>query len=304
MPAKISQDVRERQLRELAEADGYSFVGWVDGYKSSESRVIFRCQTHGEWDAMCERFVSGNRCAKCRSRLIPRDKCERQLKDIATEVGHSFVMLDGTYIGARGKAVIKCDNDHEYIVTICHFKTGTRCPICEVATRSEKNRKPINQCETEILKICIFENLEFLGWCTEYRNSGTKISVECSIHGMWEVSVNNFVNKSRRCPGCASYGYASNKSGVLYSLMSECGSMVKIGITNKFSQRHHQLISRTPFAFSVHRHLQCDDGAYPPMLERMFHNEFPSAGLSGFDGATEWRVWYPEVNTWFDLLSG
>lgn len=304
MPAKIPQDVRERQLRELAEADGYTFVGWVDGYHSCESRVIFNCPSHGDWDVMCQRFTSGNRCRKCNSRLIPRSECEKKIADIAVRSGHQFVRFDGAYSGARGKAVIRCDESHEWSVSIYHFKGGTRCPVCEIASRSSKNRTPQVERERQISLICDTEDLRFVKWCGNYKSSRSRIILSCPSHGEWEISINNLVNHSRRCPGCGSYGYASNKSGTLYALISNCESMVKIGITNKIEQRHAQLASKTPFNFTMHRQLHCEDGSQPPMLERMFHDEFPSAGLTGFDGATEWRVWYPEVNTWFDLLGG
>jgi hypothetical protein len=80
--------------------------------------------------------------------------------------------------------------------------------------------------------------------------------------------------------------------------------MIKIGISNVPDKRHAKLRRCTPFEFAVYRELSCDDGTIPPMLEQMFHDEFPSAGLRGFDGATEWRLWHDDVNTWFDLLSG
>jgi hypothetical protein len=78
--------------------------------------------------------------------------------------------------------------------------------------------------------------------------------------------------------------------------------MVKIGITNKPSQRHAQLVNSTPFGFSTYRQLYCEDGSQPPILERMFHDQFPSTGLRGFDGATEWRKMHPDIITWLDLL--
>jgi len=78
--------------------------------------------------------------------------------------------------------------------------------------------------------------------------------------------------------------------------------MVKIGISNRHVKRRQKLARVTPFKFSVHREIHCEDGAVPRMLERLFHNQFPSVGLTGFDGATEWRQMSPDITTWLELL--
>jgi hypothetical protein len=126
--------------------------------------------------------------------------------------------------------------------------------------------------------------------------------MKCPEHGEWSTTVTMFIHGGNRCASCAACGYQSSLAGTLYALLSECKSLVKIGITNKPSQRHNQLTNATPFNFSAYRQLHCEDGAVPPMLERMFHDEFPSANLRGFDGATEWRQMSPDVTTWLDLL--
>jgi hypothetical protein len=150
---------------------------------------------------------------------------------------------------------------------------------------------------------CEHQNFHFVGWESACENQFSKVVMECPEHGRWVTST-AYILRGSGCPQCATTGYQSSKSGTLYALLSECGSMIKIGISNIPEARHAQLARKTPFKFAVHRQIHCEDGTTPPMLERMFHNEFPSAGLRGFDGATEWRVWYPEVNTWFDLLGG
>jgi hypothetical protein len=66
MAAKIPQGVRERQLRELAEADGYTFVGWIGEYQNSFSKVMFKCSSHGKWPVSIHGFVTKkSRCPAC-----------------------------------------------------------------------------------------------------------------------------------------------------------------------------------------------------------------------------------------------
>ena len=238
MSAKIPQDVRERQLTELAEADGYTFVGWVDGCKNAQSKAIMICADHGQWS-----------------------------------------------------------------VTISHFTSnGSRCPQCGNIAIADRRRVPIDEREEQLTRLAHADGYSFIGWEGDYSGSKSRVIMKCPEHGEWSTTVTTFIHGGNRCSSCAAYGYQSTLPGTLYALLSDCESLVKIGITNKLSQRHSQLTNSTPFRFSIHRRLHCGDGLQPRMLERVFHDEFPSAGLYGFDGATEWRYMNPDITTWFDLL--
>lgn len=238
MPRKIPQDVREKQIRELATADGYTFVGWADGYKGNRSNVTINCTEHGEWRTNLYNFMgNGSRCPKCaRIRVnginrIPREECERQLRELAEADGYTFV-----------------------------------------------------------------------GWVDEYVGNRSASIFNCVKHGEWSTRTNDFKVSESRCPSCAVSGYDPSTPGTLYALISNCGTMIKIGISSDPDKRYRILRSVTPFQFTGYRRIRCEDGAQPRMLERMFHDEFPSVGLRGFDGATEWRRMSPDVTTWFDLL--
>lgn len=57
---------RELQVRTLCENSGFTFVRWVERYKNTDSRAIFRCSKHGEWECRVDNFVNkGTRCPKC-----------------------------------------------------------------------------------------------------------------------------------------------------------------------------------------------------------------------------------------------
>jgi hypothetical protein len=184
---------------------------------------------------------------------------------------------------------------------MCYFVNGYGgCPGC----RDDRQSISPDARERQIKELAEADGYVFVGWVDDYMGVWSKIIINCLTHGDWYPSVSSFVHASSRCPSCAVTGYRPSKPGTLYALLSDCESMVKIGISNIPKQRHVDLKRETPFKFSVHREIHCDDGTIPPMLEQMFHDEFPSAGLRGFDGATEWRLWHDDVNTWFDLLSG
>jgi hypothetical protein len=302
---KIPQDIRERQLRELAEADGYSFVGWVDGCKNAHSKAILRCVKHGEWCASITSFVHSNkRCKICSNisagtlREIPQIEREKQLTGLAEVDGYTFAGWVDGYNGVHSRAVITCHIHGGWESTVNNFVNNSRrCPGCAgVKTIPQGIR------ERQLIELAVTDGYAFIRWANAYKNRNTKAVMSCVTHGEWEVTSKNFITLGHRCPSCRATGYTPNKPATLYALLSDCETMIKIGISNVPEQRHIILTRKTPFDFTTHRQLHCEDGSQPPMLERMFHDAFPSANLRGFDGATEWRHMSPDVTTWLDLL--
>lgn len=297
---KIPQHVREKQLRELAEADGYSFVGWVDGYVNAHSELTVTCPEHGSWVTTVNRFVdAGKRCLGCSGRqTISQAERERSVTVLAEADGYAFVGWSREFNNGKSKMVMRCSTHGEWVTTIGNFVThGKRCSGCS-------SNRPIPQSDRETsFRLCASgRGYTFIGWDTEYVNAASKAILSCPEHGEWCVSSVNFVSGGKGCPSCAVTGYRPSLPGTLYALMSECRTMIKIGISNVPDKRHIELRYDTPFQFIVHRQIHCDDGSQPPMLERIFHDQFPGAGLRGFDGATEWRQMNPDIDTWFDLF--
>lgn len=305
MPKKISQLEREVQLSALALADGYEFVGWVGEYVNGTSKAVINCRIHGEWSATFDNFTRGTRCPGCANdkRCTPHLERELQLRTLATKDGFTFMRWTDNCSRWNSKAVIRCKDHGEWSVTVGNFVDGgKRCPGCGYAKRATKRRTPKIECEFKIAKLAENDGFAFVGWDGEYKNCDSKAIINCVNHGTWSASVDNLM-RGKRCPGCAVTGYASNKPGTLYALLSDCGSMIKIGISNQSKRRYTELRSSTPFKFSVYREIHCEDGSVPPSLEKLFHSQFPSADQRGFSGATEWRQMNPDITTWLELLA-
>lgn len=60
-----------------------------------------------------------------------------------------------------------------------------------------------------------------------------------------------------------------------------------MAISNDPSQRIQRLRRQTPFEFEPIEIIKTY-GEIAPQLEKLCHDALPSAGLTGFDGATEW----------------
>ena len=69
---------------------------------------------------------------------------------------------------------------------------------------------------------------------------------------------------------------------------------LKVGISNKPSQRHRALELATPFSFSCIEKIS-GDGSKIADLEKYLHNKYERAGFVGFDGCTEWLICTPEL---------
>jgi hypothetical protein len=296
----ISNLTRERHLSAMALADGLKFIGWVEKYEHARSKIVLNCPTHGDIVVNYDGFMKrGTRCIRCIARPGKSSSFrESQIRELIEPEGFEFIGWEGQYKNALTKAIVKCPTHGEWSVTIDSLvHHGRRCPIC-----ARKYLIPQAERESQLSSIAVVEGLTFVGWETTYAGCNSRAIIGCPLHGEWCVAITSFVSDGRRCPSCAKTGYDPAKPGTLYALLSACESFIKIGISNKPFQRHAVLRRKTPFKFTVHRELPNTDGAIPIALEKLFHDQFPSAGLIGFDGATEWRQMSPDVTTWLDLL--
>lgn len=207
------------------------------------------------------------------------------------------------YKNQHTKTVMRCAKHGEWTPTVTNFTSiGRRCPKCGISSVGERKRIPRSEYAARVAAVAISDGFTFVGWDGDYIGTHTRAIIHCTDHGEWFVNAANFVIHGNRCPACSIRGYKQSSPGILYALVSSCESIVKIGITNNIKRRVSQLRRSTPFDFSFHRELSCANGMHPVLLERIFHDQFPSAGLTGFDGATEWRQMSPDVTTWLDLL--
>lgn len=120
----------------------------------------------------------------------------------------------------------------------------------------------------------------------EYVNNKTKVAIICGSHGVFYQVPNSHLS-GRGCIKCAKTAYQSSKLGHVYLLLSECGSYMKIGITNNPKQRFSELRSKTPFHFVVLAVYRMR-GEFAPLIEKGTHQLGKSTNLTGFSGATEW----------------
>ncbi|MGL5567256.1 MAG: zinc-ribbon domain-containing protein [Plesiomonas sp.] len=279
----------ESRIKE-AGAGRYDFVRWsVDGEYGALKKCVVRCVIDGfEFEVRVSHLTgSGVGCHCCSKKR--RWTSNERIDQINSLQGIKFVSWVDCHKNVRSKANVRCEVDgfvwSSKIDNLVNNKQG--CPQC-----ANQRRWTADERIEQINKI---ENIQFVSWCGGFSGSSSLAKVRCKIDGHeWKARVHNLVNNGRGCPKCAKTGYDKSKDGVLYAMRSECGRYVKVGITGNIQRRLYELSIRTPFRFNMIEKV-CGDGGRVYDIEKHFHDKYERAGLSGFDGCTEWLVCSDEL---------
>ena len=124
------------------------------------------------------------------------------------------------------------------------------------------------------------------------------LAIECAdCSHESNVTYTDYFSRRWFCKKCCNKtrGFRTNSVGYLYSLLSECGRYVKVGISNKPDRRIFFLSKSTPFKFNAVECAMFKDGRSALENETRIHREYERAGFSGFDGCTEWLICTPEL---------
>lgn len=157
------------------------------------------------------------------------------------------------------------------------------CPVCAGTFKRTSAER--------ILQINALPNIRFVKWASEYANNTSKAVCRCLLHGgEWTSRVHHLLI-GRGCPKCAGSGYDRTKPATLYALRSECGTMVKIGISNDYKRRFIKLKRTTPFQWGCIA-LMHGCGVAVESAEEELHAMTERVDFdTKFDGFTEWRKW-------------
>lgn len=287
MSAKIPAHVREQQINELPDI---RFVRWDAEYRNCDSKAVCQCLTDGfEWASSVSSLLKGHGCPSCAGNR--RWTAEERISQINAMPGVFFVRWVQPYRGAKTKAECRCRFGHEWVTAIDYLLNGgTGCPKCAHSrTYTPEERK---------LQIDGLKGINFIKWADNYTNNLSKAVCRCDAGHEWSASVNSLVNKGRGCPQCAESGYSTAKPGTLYVLRSECGAMVKIGISNDYQTRHTTLKRKTPFDWHCVELLHGDGGVISALEKKLHGLTEPVAFTEKFDGFTEWRKWDNRLPSW------
>lgn len=304
MVKSISKEEYENRIKKLLKYHKYEYIGVKGEFKGNKTRILIKCKDHGNFQVSINGFLdNGVRCSSCAgNKHYSQKERENQISKLCEGTHHSFVRWSSEYLNTKSKFICECKLHGRYQSRVDHFLRGVRCKKCSNDALSIQKRSSQVECELQIKKTCEGTIYNFIAWQGIYKNSESKFICECENHGEWCVNFRTFIKHGTRCPSCALFGYNPLKKGSLYCLRSECGQFVKIGISNSLKKRIQALKKATPFYFHVIELFTHEDGRKAKEWEKLFHQSFESANLVGFDGATEWLKWNPQIPEWFRYI--
>lgn len=229
-------------------------------------------------------------CSGC-PRWTERQQGIRVARALADSHLLFFGWVDGAYRNKESKAILWCDRHGFLFVTVGHIiGSGSRCRPCFY----EDSRLDAGEIESKIRTLALRDGLSLISLTKGVPFSEMRVVISCPKHGAWESPADPFLRQGCRCPGCSKGGFKPQSPGFVYALRSDCGAYLKVGITGETRLRFRTLRKATPFDFSIVG-LRGLWGSEAKRLEKELLQSFETAGLSGFDGATEWLRYNPAI---------
>ncbi|HGB3193965.1 TPA: GIY-YIG nuclease family protein [Salmonella enterica subsp. enterica serovar Waycross] len=256
-------------------------------YKNTSTKITIICSEHGEFLMSPNSHLSQwQGCSKC-----AKNKQLNTAEFISRAIlvhGDVYDYSKTIYTTSHDKVKIICTKHGIFEQAAYSHLAGKGCKKCRYEDKSASQTHDLNlfikNAELVHGKKYIYSNVIYAG-------AHSKVIIKCRKHGEFIQKPNSHLNGTG-CPSCAKNGFDKNKDGFVYFLHG--GGLIKVGITNDIKRRITELKRNTPFRFELIKCLSMD-GFRSAMLEKYFHHKYTRKGLTGFDGATEWLKYSPEL---------
>ena len=183
----------------------YSKVNYI----KNNLKVTIICPTHGEFTQIPNTHLLGRGCLKCGYKKVS-NKTRLPFKTFLLRSkrvhGKTYDYDEETYTTYTKKMKMICSTHGEFYQTPhSHISMSTGCKKCGYNKLSNKNR--LTQDEFVNRSINTHGNLYDYSK-SKYINSGTKVSIMCNEHGVFEQLPFNHINGQ----GCRKCGYESSSN--------------------------------------------------------------------------------------------
>lgn len=260
----------------------------MTNYKNSRIPVQIGCPTHGIFTQSVAAHHDGKGCSKCSGLYQPNTP--EFIEKIKKVHGEKYDYSRIEYTNSKGKVLVGCRAHGDFSISAAMLLSGFGCPYC--------SGKKINTAsfieKARLVHGSFYEYTE-----VQCSSVSKKVKILCPDHGEFMQCAASHL-RGNKCPSCAKYGFKRTEPANIYCLKSEDGAFMKVGITADMKTRMYHLSLSTPFRFS----LVCSkrmSGHDAHDNEQTIHSKFMSAGLSGFQGCTEWMRSDDEI---VSLISG
>jgi hypothetical protein len=274
-------------VKSAKERHGDRYDYSLSEYSASESKVRIVCREHGPFLQKPRSHCRGDGCPKCGG--VYRPTQEEFIDRVKSVHGERYGYEETVYINNKSRITAECSDHGKFEMIASDFIRGYGCQYCSgkkyntvsfIARARETHGEIYDYSRTKFIRM------------------DKKIVVTCRDHGEFEQEASSHA-RGAGCPSCAGYGYKRTEPAYLYCLKSKDCAFLKVGITADIKTRMVKLANATPFEFTLHRKIFTDGGmAHDKEME--IQSRFMSAGLSGFDGCTEWLRYDEDIVSIFE----
>lgn len=161
-------------------------------YVNVFEKLTFRCQCSKLYAKSLVKFKEHPYCKAC-GILKRSDELRENIDSVRKYLSDfGYTLISKTYNNAREKVAIKCDNDHEFSMSIMSFKRGSRCLDCQ-----GKHRYNL----TEAIEI--FHKRGFILLSNDYKDVVTPLDYICSCGLKSKISLSGVLH-GQSCRKCGS----------------------------------------------------------------------------------------------------
>lgn len=196
---KISKEEFVRRAKNI-HGDSYDYS--QSNYINSTIKIKIVCKKHGEFTTSPNHHINEQvGCPICSRKKRNQIVAEKFFKKVEEIHGNLYSYEKNDVITYSTKLIVTCNIHGDFKTTInnhIHNKSG--CLKCYNET--ERKSKAFTT-EQFIQKAKEIHGDIFSYEKVSYKNSGTKITITCKIHGDFDVVPDNYINKKSGCPKCS-----------------------------------------------------------------------------------------------------
>lgn len=114
-------------IKKINETESTTFISWELEYKGVMSKAVVKCDKGHVYSVRITNILNGHGCQKCKNGWVEQEEREKQLNSLD---GKKFVKWEDGYENSNSKAVMRCNEGHEWSSLIQNLINGHGCPVC------------------------------------------------------------------------------------------------------------------------------------------------------------------------------
>ena len=263
-------------------------------YVRAHDKVIITCSKHGVFEQSPSHHLAGKGCAKCGKEAMAAKQSEESKNSFIERSravhGDRYGYERAVYVRALDKVFITCKKHGDFEQEPSSHLNGHGCPKCGLEELAAKLSEESKSSFIERSRAAHGDRYDYSK--AVYTRCYDKVIITCAKHGDFEQTPKDHLNGAG-CPSCPKrFDQPSN----LYLMHNGLGK-VKVGYAIDLNRRITELNRDAPFEAELLETWTLPDTPTVRKIEGKVHRRLARyhAGLSGFDGATEWFNTSPDT---------